>query len=96
MQSKSNRLYGDPVARPMSSFTGERAQYAVDIALRYLREREQTERVRALAARAEDLRTEIERWRTEPPTVEMLERATTSALSIHVEAVALARKAPAA
>jgi hypothetical protein len=57
-----------------------------------LREREQNERVRAVARRAETLRNEIEQWRAQPPSMEARESAMLRALSIHLEAVALSRE----
>jgi hypothetical protein len=91
MLNRTNGTFSGPAGRP-TSFSSDRARHAVDVALKCLREREQNERVRAVAQRAETLRNEIERWRIEPPSMEAREGAMLRALSIHLEAVALSRK----
>jgi hypothetical protein len=90
MLNRTNGMFS--AGRPTSSFSSDRARHAVDVALKCLRDREQNERVRALALRAETLRNEIEAWRLQPPSMEVREGAMLRALSIHLEAVALARK----
>jgi hypothetical protein len=92
MLNRTNAMLSAPAGRPATSFTSDRARHAVDVALKCLRQREQDERVRALARRAEMLRNEIERWHAEPPSMEVREGAMLRALSIHLEAVALSRK----
>jgi hypothetical protein len=92
MLNRTNGKLSAPAGRPAASFSSERARHAVDVALKCLRQREQDERVRALARRAETLRNEIEAWHAEPPSIEAREGAMMRALSIHLEAVALSRK----
>jgi hypothetical protein len=92
MLNRTNRVSEAPGGRSTNAFYGDRARHAVDVALRCLRERDQNERVRALALRAETLRSEIEQWQTVPPSIEVREGAMQRALTIHLEAVALARK----
>lgn len=93
MLNRTNGPFALPAARQNSVFASERARRAVDVALRFLREREQNERVRALAMRAEALRNEIEDWRAQPPSTTAREGVMQRALSIHLEAIALTRKA---
>jgi hypothetical protein len=92
MLNRTNGPFALPAGRQNSVFASERARRAVDVALRFLREREQNERVRALAMRAEALRSEIEGWRSQPPSTAAREGVMQRALSIHLEAVALTRK----
>jgi hypothetical protein len=92
MLNSSNTAFEAPPARSASTFGSDRARYAIDVAVRCLREREQDERVRALSQRAEALRAEIEGWRTEPPSLEMRDGMMQRLLSIHIEAAALARR----
>ncbi|HXX70235.1 MAG TPA: hypothetical protein VEK07_23855 [Polyangiaceae bacterium] len=70
-----------------------RLERAIDSAIEVLDRLAPTDRVRDLAERARELREQVGTWEQTPPSTEVRESVMRSALSLHLDAVALLRAA---
>lgn len=82
-----------PSAREVRHPAATRLHRAIDSAIEVLDRLEPSDRIRGLAERARELKEQIVMWEYVPPSTEVREAVMRSALSLHLDALALLRAA---